>query len=181
MVVTDKEATTYSISLSYSAKPEKPSVTLGDYKNDIIKNIFSFLTNQRLRELTQKENPPYLGAYVDFSSFARGFEQFSINVYNGTNDANKSLATAVEEVERVKRFGFTQSELEMAKKNIMANIEKAYNEREKTESGSYVEEFTRNFLTQETIPGITKELEYNKLLVPAITLDEVNALGKTLE
>ena len=181
MIVTDKEATTYSVSLTYSAKKSAPSTTLGGYKNDIVKNIFSSLMNQRLRELTQKENPPYLGANVDFGSYGRGYEQFSINVYNGTNDAQKALAAAVEEVERVKRFGFTQNELDRAKKNVMAGIERAYNEREKTESESYVGEYIRNFLEQEPIPGIAKELEYHKQLVPSITLAEVNAIGKELD
>ena len=181
MIVTDKEATTYSVSISYSATPVKPSVTVADYKRDIVKNIFTTLMNQRLRELTQKENPPFLGAFVDFGSYARGYEQFSINVYNGTNDAQKSLAVAVEEVERVKRFGFTQAELERAKKNVLASIERAYNERDKTESEAYVSEYIRNFLEQEPIPGIAKELDYTKVLLPTITLDEVNAVGKKLE
>jgi zinc protease len=102
-------------------------------------------------------------------------------VYNGTNDAQKSLAVAVEEVERVKRFGFTSAELERAKKTILSSIERAYNERDKTESEAYVTEYIRNFLEDEAIPGITKELEYTKALVPGITLDEVNAVGKSLE
>ncbi len=181
MIVTDKEATTNSISITYSAMPVKPAATLGEYKRDMVKNIFSTLTNQRLRELTQKENPPFLGAFVDFSSYARGYEQFSLNVYNGTNDAQKSLSAAVEEVERVKRFGFTQAELERANKNILANIERAYNERDKTESEAYVSEYIRNFLAKETIPGIAKELDYTKTLLPTITLDEVNAVGSKLE
>jgi zinc protease len=181
MIVTDKEATTNSISITYSATPVKPAATLGEYKRDLVKNIFSTLTNQRLRELTQKENPPFLAAFVDFNSYARGYDQFSINVYNGTNDPQKSLATAVEEVERVKRFGFTKDELERAKKNIIANLERAYNERDKTESEAYVSEYIRNFLQQETIPGIEKELEYAKQLLPAITIEEVNAVGSKLE
>lgn len=181
MVVTDKEATTYSVSINYSAKPVDPSITLGDYKKDMVKNIFSSLVNQRLRELTQKENPPYLGAYVDFGSYARGYEQFSLNVYNGTNDAKESLAAAVEELERVKRFGFTAAELERSKKNILASMERAYNERNKTESETFASEYIRNFLEKEPIPGIKKELEYTKLLLPAITLAEVNEVGKSLE
>jgi zinc protease len=178
MVVTDKEATTYSVSLMYSAVPSKPDPTIGGYKNDLVKNMYSSIVNQRLRELTQKENPPFLGAFVDFSSYARGYEQLSINVYNGTNDAQKALVAAIEEVERVKRFGVTAAELERTRKNIIAGLERAYNEREKTESDAYTEEYIRNFLEQEPIPGIAKELDYVKELVPAITLEEVNAIGK---
>ena len=62
MVVTDKEATDYNLLLAYSFQPETPSTTLGEYKNDIVKQIFTTILNQRLRELTQKENPPFIYA-----------------------------------------------------------------------------------------------------------------------
>jgi len=181
MVVTDKEATSFGITLNYSAKPLQPDVTIGDYKNSIVKSIFSTLTNQRLRELTQKENPPYLGAFVNFGSYARGYEQFSVYVFNGTNDAQKSLAVAVEELEKVKRFGFTAAELERSKKNLLTGMERSFNEKDKTESEAYTEEYIRNFLSQEAIPGIATEFDYYKMLLPAITLDEVNAIGKNLQ
>jgi zinc protease len=180
LIVTDKEATNYSVSLAYSATPKQPSFTVQEYNNDIVKNIFSDLTNQRLRELTQKANPPFLGAYIDFGDFARGYERFTVNVFPGTSDAKTALATALEEVEKVKRFGFTQAELDRAKKSIIASYERSYNERDKTESDAYVNEYIRHFLQQEPIPGISKELEYTKAFVPGITLDEVNAIGKKL-
>jgi zinc protease len=181
MVVTDKEATTYAISINYSTLPVQPSITIGGYRNDMVKNIFSSLTGQRLRELTQKENPPFLGAFIDFSSFARNYEQLTIYVFPGTNDAKTSVTAAVEEVEKVKRFGFTAAELDRVKKNILASLERAYNERDKTESESYASEFIRNFLEQESIPGIAKELEYAKSLLPTITVEDVNAIGKKLD
>jgi zinc protease len=60
IVVTDKEATNYSLSVYYSAQPSTPSTTLGAYKEDIIRQLFAGLINRRLAELTQKENPPFL-------------------------------------------------------------------------------------------------------------------------
>ena len=62
MVVTDKEATDYSLLVNYSFQKINPSTTMGDYKNDIVKEIFTTILNQRLRELTQKENPPFIFA-----------------------------------------------------------------------------------------------------------------------
>ena len=181
MVVTDKEATQNIMFLQNSPRLATVSTTIGGYKKDIIKNLFLAIANQRLQELTQKENPPFVYAGVDFGEFVRGHESFGATVASGNTDPKKSLAAALEEVERIKRFGFTQSELDRAKKSVMSGMENSFKEKDKTESGNYVEEYIRNFLSQEAMPGITKEMEYYKALVPAITLLEVNAMANELQ
>lgn len=179
-VVTDKEATSYSFQVYYSAQKTKPTTTLEEYKNDLVKDIFSNLFNQRLRELTQKENPPFVYAYAGFGSYARGYEAFSANIGTGDNSDLKGLTSFEEELERVKKYGFTQAELDRTKSSMLASMEQAVKEKNKTESGNYAEEYIRNFLTQEPIPGITKEDEYYKKLLPRITVDDINAIGKKL-
>lgn len=178
MVVTDKEATSYGINIQYPFKKEKASASIGDYKNDLVKRIFSMLTNQRLSELVQKENPPFIGASVGFGSYARGYDGFSAYASAGTGDVSKALGALTEELERVKRFGFTAGELERAKKSMLSSYDRAYNDREKTESDSYVEEYIQNFLENEPSPGIEKEYDLVKSLLPTITLEEVNAISK---
>ena len=68
------------------------------------------------------------------------------------------MKTILEEAERARRFGFTETEYERARANYMQAMESAYNEREKTKSGNYVDEYVNNFLDKEPIPGI--EFEY---------------------
>jgi zinc protease len=180
MVVTDKEATTYRLLDIYSSVPKTPTATIGDYRNDIIKNIFSTLLNQRLRELTQKENPPFINASADFDSYSRGYETFNGDISIGNGDPERALQAFAEEVERVKKYGFTQPELDRVKRSLLTAMEQAYNEKDKTESPNYVREYIRNFLVREPSPGIEKEYEYYQQLIPQITLDEVNAVAKSL-
>ncbi len=181
-MVTDKEATNYDVSVSYSAFPFLQATTVGGYKDDIIRNIFTSLLNTRLRELTQKENPPFLYAYGYFNSYARDYNQFNASAGVATADvAGKGLATLIEEIEKAKRFGFTAAELDRAKLNLMANMERAYNERDKTESARYVDEYIRNFLENESIPGVATELGYYKFLLPQITLDDVKNVSALLQ
>jgi zinc protease len=181
-VVTDKEATNYGVSLAYSAFPAPPTVTKEQYRYDMIKNIFVTLLNLRLRELTQKENPPFIYAYAYFQSYARGYDQFNAEAaVASASAAQKGLSVLTEEIEKAKRFGFTQAELDRSKANMTAMMERAYNERDKTESGNYVAEYQRNFLTQEPIPGIEKEYEYYKSFMPAIQLADINDIAKQLQ
>ncbi len=179
-IVTDKEATSYSFMVQYSAEKTHPSVTLADYKNDLIKSIFSNLLNQRLRELTQKENPPFVYAYAGFGSYARGYEAFSASIGTGDNSNINGLTAFEEELERVKKYGFTQAELDRVKSTMLTSIDRAFKEKNKTESENYAEEYIRNFLAQEPIPGIEKENEYYQQLLPHITVEDINVIGKKL-
>ena len=56
-----------------------------------------------------------------------------------------------------------------------------YKEKDKTESANYVEEYIRNFLAQEPVPGIDNEYAYYKQLLPLITVQEVNAVASILK
>ena len=175
-VVTDKEATSYSYQVFYSAEKVKPIITLEDYKKDLVKDIFSSLLNQRLRELTQKENPPFVYAATGFGSDARGYESFQAYIGTGNSDSLTGLKAFEEELERVKKYGFTKPELERVKEDLLNSIDQAFKEKDKTESANYAQEYIGNFLTQEPIPGIANEDKYYKELLPQVTLEDVNAI-----
>jgi zinc protease len=179
-VVTDKEATSYSYQVHYSMEKTPPVATLGEYKHDLVKEIFSDLFNQRLRELTQQENPPFVYAASGFSSEARGYEAFEAFIGTGNSDSLRGLKAFEIELERVKKYGFTKAELDRSKADMMNYMERAFNEKNKTESANYAEEYIRNFLTKEPIPGIANEYKYYKELLPQITVDEVNAIANQL-
>lgn len=178
VVVTDKEATSYSTSIYFSARKTEPSTTLGEYRDDIVRSIFASLINQRLQELTQQANPPFLSAGMGYSDLVRGYEQPYLFVANGNNDAKKSVASALEELERVKRFGFTEAELDRVKKRLMASMERQHNERDKQESEDLIEEYIRHYLEGEAIPGIENEFKYYQALMPGITLADINKKAK---
>ncbi len=63
---------------------------------------------------------------------------------------------------------------------MAAFYERAYTERDKTESGSFAQEYLNYFLQQEPTPGIDYEYHLVQQLLPGITAAETAALGKTL-
>jgi len=176
IVVTDKEATNFFVEVDYPFYKIKPDVTVGDYRHDLIKGLFTSMINQRLSELTRSDNPPFLFASTSFSSYARNYEGFSGFAVAGKSGPDTALNALMRELERVKQFGFTDAELDRAKKRLLASIEKIYNNRDKTESANYVQEYINNFLSQEPSPGIATEYSYYNSLLPTIKMDDVNAL-----
>ncbi len=180
LVVTDKEATNYSVNINYPIRPAAPQKTVGDYRNQLVRQIFSSILSQRLQELTQQADPPFVGAGAGVGGFVRGYESFSATAYAGTGDITRALNAVVEEIERVKRYGFNPAELERSKKAILTSIERAYNNRDKTESSVYIDEYLNHFFEGEYIPGIEKEFAISNELIPGITIEEVNAVAKEL-
>ncbi|MGC4058918.1 MAG: hypothetical protein QM743_12485 [Chitinophagaceae bacterium] len=91
----------------------------------------------------------------------------------GTDKIKDATTALVSEALKIKKFGFTQAELDRAKASVLASYEKSYNERDKTESRTRVDELVRHFLTNEPVPGIAWEYEIAKTDLPKITLNDV--------
>jgi len=177
VVVTDKEATNHILQIYYSYKPQKPEATMGDYRTSIVKSLFNSMLNLRLQELTQRADPPYLYGASSLSGFVKGYEVYSSFAVIGKAGVEPAVHSILEENERARKFGFTESELDRIKKSFTRNLERAYNERDKTESENYADEFIRNFTEDEPIPGIANEFAYFKEFSQSITLEEINAFA----
>jgi len=178
VVVTDKEATFNQIQLFFKEEqmPEAEE-TYNDYLKMTKHNLFTGMLSQRLNELTQAADPPFMNVGAYYGSVVRAvnaFQQYAIVPENGIE---RGLRVMLEENEKVKRYGFTETELERYKKRMLSNYEKAYKEREKTESSSYAGEYVRNFLEQEPVPGIAFEYQFVQQFLDKISLEDVNALA----
>ncbi|MBV8667037.1 MAG: insulinase family protein [Burkholderiaceae bacterium] len=180
LVITDPEATSDGIMIRYPAVPAKPQVTLGDYRKSMVRNLITGMLNQRLAELTQQADPPFLGAGSGISSLTRSYELFASSAQPGPGGAVPAVAAMVQENERARRFGFSQQELERVSKNLMRGTTRMLNERDKTDSSAFAAEYLRHFLIQEPFPGVTNEYEYTKEMLPTITLEEVNQVAKEI-
>jgi zinc protease len=177
-VVTDKEASGYDVMVAFK-HPKSDNITYTDYRNQLLRSLYTGMLNNRLQEIGQKPDAPFLYAYAGYGPFiGRTIDVYSLQVGSKENQIEKSLEVILTENERVRKFGFTATELERQKKTILTQYEKMAKESDKTQSANYADEFVRNYLTQECIPGIQKEFEITKEYMPGITLDEINKLGQ---
>lgn len=179
-IETDKEAAFSRVQILYKDLDQaKQDETLEDYRHSMVESLFSQMINNRLDELRNSENPPFVFGYTyhggTWARTKEAYQSFASTSESGQLTALKAL---LEENERVKRFGFTQGELNRAKVDILARLEKSFNDKDKTESNRLVGEYIRNFLENEPIPGIEWEYNFQKMVMPSIQLDEVNALIK---
>jgi zinc protease len=178
IVVSDKENTNTAVELVYKQKtPFRPAV-VGDYQQLLAIALFNGMINKRLEELSRRPDPPFVFAYSFKGDFVRTKDAYVNYAQVPESGIEKGLKALVTENERIRRFGFTQSELDRTKTEMLRYYEQAYAEREKSESGNYAGEYVSLFLKKEPSPGIANEYAYAKKFIPQIRLEDVNALAK---
>lgn len=175
-ITSDKEASFTQIQLIYKTDNVE-TTTIKDYRRDLTHSLYNGMLNRRLQELTQSPDPPFIFGSTGFGSMVRVKSNYSSFAVVGQDGIGKGLKALIEENERVKKYGFTDAELERYKLEMIDRYERALLESDKTESRSYASEYIRSFLTNEPIPGIENEVAYVKELLPSIELEEVNSLA----
>ena len=177
-ITTDPEAT-QNIILMFWKHPVLDVKTLGDLKTKITGELFTSMLNQRFSELSQKPDCPFVFANCGYGKFlARTNDAYILSTMPKENQTENALSVLLAENLRVRQFGFTATEYERQKEEILSQYEKAAKEFDKTESAQLAGEYVSNYLTEDPIPGIQKEFIYVSKLLPEITLEEVNNLAK---
>jgi zinc protease len=180
MVVTDEEQVSTDLEIFNFIRPAKQEKTWGDYRTKMVNDLMSSLINQRLQELTQKENPPFIYGYTGLIPFMRGHEAFISYASLGNAKSQDAINALIGETERARKYGFLASELERAKSSYLNNIQTQFNEKDKSESSRYVESYVNNFLQHQPVPSIEERYAFAQKQIPTITLEEINQVARTM-
>jgi len=173
----DKEAE-QSVVAVYHKLPLAGQDTVGDYRRMLVERLFSAMLNSRFAEIAQKPDAPFLGAVGSHGRFVGSKDVFVLSALVADGKIPGGLRALYEEGEKVARFGFTVTELERQKSEMLRYFERATVQKETEDTGALAEEFTRAFLEGEPTPGIQFEYELHKHFMPGITVEETNALAR---
>lgn len=180
MVVTDEEATNNVLQIFNFIKPAKKIKTWADYRENLIEELISSLINQRLNELTQKADPPFVFGYTGYQSFLRGYNTFISAALLGDNPMQDAMDALISETNRARQYGFLQSELDRAKAAMLNDAEKGFLEKDKTLSGQIVGNYVQHYLNSDPIPGVENHFKFLSQVLPGIKLEEINAGAKKM-
>jgi zinc protease len=178
-VATDPEAQQSSVTIVRKVRLGEEG-KVSDYRRDLVRRLAFQMLNERFDELSRKPDAQFLGAgaYDGGLSPTTGTISLGASVQEGK--LLPGLSALVIEANRVLRHGYGASEFDRAKKWLLAAFERAYTERDKTESGSYVEEYVNHFLQGEPSPGIAYEYKLLQALLPGISLTDVSAAAREM-
>jgi len=179
-IASDKEAAFSRVQVMYKDRENStPTKTVLDYRTQIVRGLFSTMLNNRLNELRNSSNPPFVFGFSYYGgTFARNKNAYQSSATTSPEGQLNGLRAMLTENERVRRHGFNKGEFERAKKEILARLEKSFKDRDKQESGRIVNQYVYNYLEESPIPGIEWSYDFNKKVMPTIELAEINDLIK---
>ncbi|HLP05520.1 MAG TPA: pitrilysin family protein, partial [Paludibacter sp.] len=180
-VVKDPEARMTYIELEYKHErlPKEIKLSMQGYALGTVNSLISNMLGNRFDEITEKADAPFVNAYAYYGELVKSTDAFQMMAIPKEGKEMEGLNALLLEAEKMKRFGFTNSELDRAKTNLLKQVEKAYNERDNQKNENLVHEYTRNFLNDEPIPGIEWEYQMLQAMLPQLKLDMVNQVAKS--
>jgi zinc protease len=177
-IITDPEITSSEFMIYYKQRQNAPRGTLAYYRESVIDYLIDDMLSSRFEETAsdpQASAAEYWGGiwrWSDNSSF------YIMGTQPKTGSAEDALRELLLEKESMRRFGFTESELERAKLRLVSYMEKQLSEKNRRESRAFIREFTRHFLYGEDMADIEWEVNAVNSLLPLIGLREIAQAAK---
>jgi len=177
VIATDPEATQTMVNVS-SIMAARDQTTIGAYRQQTVERVFGGLLSSRFAEMAQKPEAPFLDADTSRGLFVNTAEATTLSALVPDGGVERGLAALFTEADRVARFGFTQTELDRFRLNYQQAFAQLAASNDEHTSESLADEYIRNFMQQEPIPGIAYENGLVQRFLPEITLTDINALAR---
>lgn len=184
IVISADAETPYTL-LTYYQKvddiPDSLKNTEEGMKQALIRTMVSTMLTDRLSDIVKEAVPPFAGASAYYGEFLLSGKQkcFEIGVQISNAGAEVAFTRMMEEVERMRRYGFTEEELDRAEKSYLALLEQTYNHRNQHQNDYYVSDYIDNFLDNEAMLSDETRLNVSKKIASELTVDDVNAWVNT--
>ena len=182
----DKEMqnTNIGIFMKHDVFPEEMKSSQAYYIDSYMKTMISMMLNQRFSEMKQKADCPFTsaGGYDGNFMLSSTKDAFSLSCSAKEGKDIEALKAIYREALRVRQYGFTPSEFERTKQELLSQLESEYTNRDKVTSSQYGDELRDHFLKNEPIPSKEDEYKIMKQFIemPALNYQVVNEYAKEL-
>jgi zinc protease len=175
---TDKDVSESSVQIIIKSRLGNINTKSG-YRQILMRSIFNQLVGKRLAELSQKSFLPFLRASASFETVLADLQAFNVDIKIKNNDYENGVKAVWGLLQNIKQNGFTNSEIERARTSLLAFIQSQIAEKNKSNSEELVQEYVRNFLTGEPVPGIALEYSMIKDFFSDLKTEDFNTFASS--
>lgn len=182
-IFTDKEldATSVTMYIKNKAMPKEYRGLGIAALNNLMESLISRMFNERLGDLAKSPNAPFLGAGVGFQNASETMDVFYAGVQAKDGEGLKAFNAVLTELEKAKRYGFTEDEYERAKTNLLRGYERAMENAASRQNGQLVDPLMDHFTSGWAYTTPAYDYETAKAYLQMIPLAAINqALGQLL-
>ena len=174
MLILDKENPTKMISFHQRAHRQKGLDEVERKAYSFKARIFNALWGQRLARIVNANKEKFLSASGKFESFVRNYNGFSLDVIPYKNQDADAFEQVWTVWEGIRRFGFTDVEVERVQEVLFQDLMKMESVAEKQSNSYYVSVFQNHFLSGMPFHEQPEELELLKEALLEITAEDMN-------
>ena len=181
-VATDPEMTSTRVMMliKHNPVPKEMNNTVQAFVANQMIRMISQMLSHRLNDISQQPNAPFVGAGAAYGSLTDYQDVMQAIAIARDGESAKAFEALYAEVEKAQRFGFTMSELERVRAEILRSAEKAYDNRNDRRNGELVQEYLRAFRTNSAIPSAETRYELTKQIIPMLDINSINAVAKEI-
>lgn len=172
-VITDAEATNTNVRIIHKHSYQ-PVENIADYRTRLTHSLYNRMLGKRLSEYTRQADPPFIFGNTSFGKDVGNLATYTSTASGDAKNIRRAYSALLEENQRVRLHGFTQSELDREKAAILRQAEQSMLEQDKLESSRVVQRLVGHFLDNNPIPDARQHFELYESMMPTIQLGEIN-------
>lgn len=173
IVASDEEIRSEELQVTRIEPAREPTLTVAQYRDDLVASLGAAVMNRRFGDKVAAGGAPYLSARVGTSNMNGVVYSASLSARASRGNWNKALDGAALELQRARKFGFTQTELDDQKKEILSSAEWAVSTEPSATQSALVSRINGGVNSGEPIMSASQRLEILQRLLPTITPQEV--------
>ena len=178
----EQQYSVFEIYFKSEVMPRNMRNTMIYMVQDYVTDMIAAMLNARYNEMASNPDCEFAGASASYGNYlvASTEDALSIGGVAKGDDVMPAFKSVYRELLRAVRGGFTMSEYDRARSEYLSRLEKAYNNREHTETENYSREIVRTFVDNVPMPGIETEYQLMNAVAGQIPVDAVNQALKEL-
>jgi zinc protease len=177
-IITDPELTSTSLYVYYKMNKGAKRGTLASYRESVIDYLIDYMLSLRFEEAQSDPQSASNGSWGGVWRWSANSRFYSMGADPKTGRVEDALRELLLEKESVRRYGFTESELALAKLEIVSHMEKLVSEKDRTETRKFVRGFTSHFLYGEDMADVEWEAKAVNAMLPGIGLKDILQTAK---
>ena len=181
-IITDPEATSSSIEVMWKGEPlpKEFGNTVEGYMIDLVKSYIYYIMSERFNDITSRPDAPFLGASLSSYRLCTTCDAVFANVSFKDGDAVNAFTALMTEVEKMKRFGFTDGEVERAKAKILSYIETAVEAAPTRKNADFVRPLLNAFYRNEPYMEPAVELQIAQALCAQLSAPVLSQIAASM-
>ncbi len=181
-IVTDPEASASEVSFIWKseAMPEEYNNTQMALVLDILKDIAGNVMNERFEDITAKADAPFLRASFGIGNLCETTDAVFADVTFKDGEALKATEAMYTEVERMRRYGFTDGEIDRAKAEILTGYESASKKAESRKNSEFVRPMIANFFDNKAFMDPSMAYEMAQMIMEQLTPQVINQFANQI-